>query len=205
MHFRHLDLTGPRRPFVGAESNVALEVAVRLQVVGTERHQPHDFPGLGISIDQQRIPLEPRLPVGGGRIGGRGPRVSEVVAPPMPCRFRRHQLAVAKVSKTRGHSSIGFSLCVHVKIPRLGPCCAPVVARHQHGAMRVIAADQHQQPILFRHVDEVGHCHDAIPLFGDDLQLGGNGDLRCGAVELPHRVRLPRRCCPRRPPRLWPT
>ena len=56
--------------------------------------------------------------------------------------------------------------------------------------MRVVAAHEHQQAVLFGHVHDVGDGHNAVPVFRHDLQLGGHLN-RLVTVQQAHAVRLP--------------
>ena len=67
--------------------------------------------------------------------------------------------------------------------------------------MGIVAADQHQQAVFLRHVDQVRHRHHAVPRLGNDLQLCRNANLLGRAVALADRVRLPLR---RREPNAGP-
>ena len=66
-----------------------------------------------------------------------------------------------------------------------------LVAGQHESAMRIVATDQHQQPVFLRHVDEVGTCDDSIPILGDDLKSRGKPELSGRTVKLADFMRFP--------------
>ena len=57
--------------------------------------------------------------------------------------------------------------------------------------MRIIATDQHQQPILFRHVDDIGNGYYPVPTLGNNLKLRRQPKLWVFAILLANLVVLP--------------
>ena len=74
---------------------------------------------------------------------------------------------------------------------RLTPTCAMIVASQYHRAMGVITTHEHQQPVFLRHVNDVRHGNNAIPILGDNLEPGRNDLFRGTTREATDFIHFP--------------
>ena len=102
-----------------------------------------------------------------------------------------HQLTLAEISQACAQTDRCFAIVPAARGMRIRPRRSAVVAGQDEGAMRIIATDEHQQPVLLWHVDDVGNCYHSVPTLGDDLKSRRKPDATSLAGQLPDFVRLP--------------
>ena len=105
--------------------------------------------------------------------------------------FVKHQLSLAEIRQSGAHADRRFAIVASSHGTRICPGCSTVVAGQDEGTVGIVTPDQHQQPILLRHVDNVGNRDHPVPALGDNLEPRRKTSLPGLAIELSNFMRLP--------------